>query len=297
MNKIKKFFGFEQNNIPTMMILMTMIMIAILILILSPFNHCGYGNNSHLLKENIQKRQSKTISDSKYYKRVIVFTLILVVITTIIILVGSFFVHFKLERKDSILYAGILGFLAIIVVFVLLFVDATQYIPFVGFIFLCLYAIFLALVLYVMTKNVSPILIVIVWSICLLICTLGLFFGYKIMTDLTKTLDAYSGFFLMVFFAGIILAGIYFIRDVESEGYFIMGIAFLILLLSLTVIIGQIVFKRGYLNLRYKWPMSVLLLITLIDIMYAMTLSEYQLLRILRGELLPPRRHDDKYKT
>uniref|UniRef100_A0AA85KBZ1 Uncharacterized protein n=1 Tax=Trichobilharzia regenti TaxID=157069 RepID=A0AA85KBZ1_TRIRE len=68
----------------------------------------------------------------------------------------------------------------------------------------------------------------------------GLFFGYKIKTDLTKTLDAYFGFFLMVFFAGIVLAGIYFLRDIEFEGYFIMGIAFLILLLSLVVIIGQV---------------------------------------------------------
>nr|CAH8846158.1 unnamed protein product [Trichobilharzia regenti] len=268
--------------------MMTILVIAVIMLVILGYNnwekchHCynskplSYNSNDgRLLKVNQRRWKPNPISDSTYNKRVIVFTLILVVITTTIVLTGNYYT------------------LAIILVFFLLFVDATQNKPYLGFIFLCYYAIFLALILYILALYVDMYIVVIVWFVGPLVCAVGLLLAYIIKTDLTKTLDGYFGFFLMVYFTGIILAGIFFYRRQEAEGYLLMGISSIILLISLTTIIGQIVFKQGYLSLRDKWPLSVLLLITLIDVMCAMLLSEYYLIQVIRGDLHTPSDDDN----
>ncbi|CAH8846187.1 unnamed protein product, partial [Trichobilharzia szidati] len=117
---------------------------------------------------------------------------------------GIYFFDFVWETKYGLLVIAIFSPLAIIVVFVLLFVDATQDKPFVGFIFLCFYAIFLAVILYVLATHEVRIVSVIVWCVVLLVCALGLFLGYKVKTDLTKTAEGYIGYFLPVFLSGII---------------------------------------------------------------------------------------------
>nr|CAH8846156.1 unnamed protein product [Trichobilharzia regenti] len=286
--------------------MMTILVIAVIMLVILGYNnwekchHCynskplSYNSNDgRLLKVNQRRWKPNPISDSTYNKRVIVFTLILVVITTTIVLTGNYYYQFILTFATRVLFIVIFGTLAIILVFFLLFVDATQNKPYLGFIFLCYYAIFLALILYILALYVDMYIVVIVWFVGPLVCAVGLLLAYIIKTDLTKTLDGYFGFFLMVYFTGIILAGIFFYRRQEAEGYLLMGISSIILLISLTTIIGQIVFKQGYLSLRDKWPLSVLLLITLIDVMCAMLLSEYYLIQVIRGDLHTPSDDDN----
>ncbi|CAH8848673.1 unnamed protein product [Trichobilharzia szidati] len=246
--------------------------------------NCQYNDNNELLTNNvIKRRKPKVISDSKYYLRVIVFTVILVVLIAIIEVLVVYFFGRNVEPMFAIIYLVIDGTLAIIIVFILLLVDATQDNPFIGFIFLCLYAIFVGLLLALFGMQQTKMFLVMLWLFIIFICVLGLFVGYKTTTDLTLTIDGFIGFYVMVYFAGIILAGIYFLRGIQSQGYFLFGISLLIILCALTIIIGQIVFRKGHINLRDKWPMSVLLLVTLISVFYSMSLSQYSYIEVITG--------------